>query len=136
MAAFIDQYERILHYFAEFMAFTLEFIGILIIVIGSIRALVRLARHIRSRGRFNVVIDLGRALALALEFKMGAEIINTVIVHDLKELATLAIVILIRALLAVIIHWEIRMEQHDAVSPLEKVKNKRKGKTEQADHDE
>ncbi len=113
MAAFIDQYERILHYFAEFMAFTLEFIGILIIVIGSIRALVRLARHIRSRGRFNVVIDLGRALALALEFKMGAEIINTVIVHDLKELATLAIVILIRALLAVIIHWEIKMEKQE-----------------------
>ena len=60
---------------------------------------------------FNVVIDLGKSLALALEFKMGAEIINTVIIRDLKELAILAIVILIRALLAVIIHWEIKMEK-------------------------
>ena len=42
---------------------------------------------------------------------MGAEIIHTVIVRDLKELGILAVVILIRALLAVIIHWEIRMEQ-------------------------
>ena len=27
MDAFINQYEQILHYFAEFMAFTLELIG-------------------------------------------------------------------------------------------------------------
>lgn len=126
MDAFINQYEQILHYFAEFMAFTLELIGILIIVIGSVRALVRLARHIRSRGHFNVVIDLGRALALALEFKMGAEIINTVIVHDLKELATLAIVILIRALLAVIIHWEIKMEKQEEKRDQDQAENQQK----------
>ena len=42
---------------------------------------------------------------------VAAEIIHTVIVRDLKELVILAVVILIRALLAVIIHWEIRMEQ-------------------------
>ena len=126
MEAFINQYEQILHYFAEFMAFTLELIGILIIVIGSVRALVRLARHIRSRGHFNVVIDLGRALALALEFKMGAEIINTVIVHDLKELATLAIVILIRALLAVIIHWEIKMEKQEEKRDQDQAENQQK----------
>ena len=53
-------------------------------------------------------------MALALEFKMGAEIIKTVIVHDLTELAVLGIVILIRALLAFLIHWEMKMEnKHD-----------------------
>ena len=60
-----------------------------------------------------MVIDLGKALALALEFKMGAEIIKTVIIHNLEELAILGVVIVIRALLAVIIHWEIRNDlQH------------------------
>ena len=57
------------------------------------------------------VIELGKTLALALEFKMGAEIIKTVIVHDLKELAVLGIVIAIRALLAFLIHWEMKMEK-------------------------
>ncbi len=107
----LDYYESALHVFAEFMVCTLELIGILIIVFGSVKALIHLGRRFRHPKPFNVVIDLGRSLALALEFKMGAEIIKTVIVQDLKELATLAIVILIRALLAVIIHWEIKMEK-------------------------
>lgn len=109
----IQVYGEFLHSLAELTAYTLELVGILIIVVGSFKALVHLVRRLRHPEPFNVVIDLGRSLALALEFKMGAEIINTVIIHDLKELATLAIVILIRALLAVIIHWEIKMERQE-----------------------
>ena len=111
ISAYIETYQGFLHGLAEVVACTLELVGILIILAGSVKALVHLARRIRHPEPFNVVIDLGRSLALALEFKMGAEIIKTVIVQDLKELATLAIVILIRALLAVIIHWEIKMEK-------------------------
>lgn len=113
MSTIIQTYGEFLHNFAEIIAYTLELVGILIIVAGSIKALIHLIRRLRHPEPFNVVIDLGRSLALALEFKMGAEIINTVIVHDLKELATLAIVILIRALLTVIIHWEIKMERRE-----------------------
>ncbi len=109
----IAGYKGILYGFAEVVACTLELIGILIILVGTIRALCHLARSVHRSRPFNVVVDLGRALALALECKMGAEIIHTVIVRDLKELGILAVVILIRALLAVIIHWEIRMEQRD-----------------------
>ena len=107
----LETYKGVLYGFAELVICTLELIGILIILAGTIRALCNLARHARHAQRFNVVIDLGRALALALECKMGAEIINTVVVRDLQELGILAVVILIRALLAFIIHWEIRMEQ-------------------------
>ena len=52
-----------------------------------------------------------RLLAALARHRMRAEIIHTVIVRDLEELGILAVVILIRALLAIIIHWEIRMEQ-------------------------
>ena len=113
-ACIIVAYKGFLFGFAEIVAYTLETVGILIILVGTFRALFHLARHLRQPRRFNVVIDLGRALALALECKMGAEIINTVIVRDLKELGILAVVILIRALLAFIIHWEIRMERSDS----------------------
>ena len=113
ISTLMSGYESLLHHVAEFMVYTLELIGILIIAVGSIKALILLARRFRHPSPFNIVINLGRSLALALEFKMGAEIINTVIVRDLKELATLAVVILIRALLAVIIHWEIKMEKKD-----------------------
>ena len=108
----IAGFKEFLHGFAEVAAAVLELVGILIILLGTFKALYRLIRHVRDAKPFNVVIDLGRSLALALECKMGAEIIHTVIVRDLKELGILAVVILIRALLSVIIHWEIRMEQN------------------------
>lgn len=110
---FIDNYQQILHGIAEIVALTLELIGIFTIVIGSIKAIALIFSRLKKKQPVNIVIDLGRSLALALEFKMGAEIINTVIVRDLKELGILAIVILIRALLAVLIHWEIKMEKKE-----------------------
>jgi len=109
----ISYYNDGLHVLAEFSASTLELIGILIIIIGSCRALVRLVRCIIKKLPFHVVIDLGKALALALEFKMGAEIIKTVIIHNLEELAILGVVIVIRALLSFIIHWEINIEEKE-----------------------
>lgn len=108
------QYKEILNVVAEIAANTLELVGILIIVIGSGRALVRLFQCLLRKQPFHVVIDLGKALALALEFKMGAEIIKTVIIHSLRELAILGVVIVIRALLAFIIHWEMRLEEKES----------------------
>ena len=100
-----------LHPMAEISAGVLELIGIIIIIIGSFRALVRLIESAFKKKGFHIVVDLGKALSLALEFKMGAEIIKTVIIHNLEELAILGIVIVIRALLAFIIHWEIQLEE-------------------------
>lgn len=113
MDAFVQGYEHILHNIAEVSALTLELIGVLIIIIGSAKALVHLGHSLIRHRAINIVIELGKTLALALEFKMGAEIIKTVIVHDLTELAVLGIVILIRALLAFLIHWEIKMEKKE-----------------------
>ena len=109
--AFVHGYEDVLHNLAEISALTLEFIGVLIIIIGSVKSLIHLGKGLIRHRAINIVVELGKTLALALEFKMGAEIIHTVIVRDLEELGILAVVILIRALLAIIIHWEIRMEQ-------------------------
>lgn len=109
----IVQYKDALQILAEIAASTLELIGVLIIIIGSFRALVRLIGCLLKKKPFHVVVDLGKALSLALEFKMGAEIIKTVIIHNLEELAILGVVIVIRALLAFIVHWEIRTEQKE-----------------------
>ena len=108
LAEFLKEF---LHPMAEISASVLELIGILIIIIGSCNALFKLLKNLWKKREFHVVVALGKALSLALEFKMGAEIIKTVIIHNLEELAILGVVIIIRALLAVIIHWEIRMEE-------------------------
>lgn len=120
MANIAVQLKEFIYPFAEISASILEFIGIIIIIIGSFRALVRLFGHIIKKSQFSVVSELGKALSLALEFKMGAEIIKTVLIHNLEELAILGIVILIRALLSFIIHWEIHLEEKDKAKTAEK----------------
>ena len=51
---------------------------------------------------------LTSGLALSLEFKMAAEILKTVLVRDLTELIVLGAVIALRALLSVLIHFEMK----------------------------
>ena len=115
---FLAQFKGFLYPVAEISAHFLELIGIIIIITGSCRALVRLAKCMLKKKPFHVVVDLGKALSLALEFKMGAEIIKTVIIHDLQELAILGVVVVLRALLSVIIHWEMRFEEKSEATPL------------------
>ena len=111
---FIEGYGDVVHRIAEFAVYTLELIGILIIILGTFTAIAMFFDNIIKKHHSNIVISLGKSLALALEFKMGAEIINTVIVRDLKELGILAVVVAIRALLALLIHWEIKVENKES----------------------
>lgn len=124
MTALLEGFSALLHDVAKLAAYTLELVGILIIVIGSAVALFHLFKCIRQRVPNHVIMDLGKVLSLALTFKMGAEIINTVIIHNLQELSILGAVILIRAFLAIIIHWELKAER--AESDLEKQKQEQK----------
>ena len=64
-------------------------------------------------------ITLAQALSLGLEFKMGAEIINTVVIREASELIILGAIILLRAILAIIIHWEIKTERKDEMENVE-----------------
>ena len=108
---FIANYELLLRYIAQISICTLELVGIMIIIVGSAKTFYLTIKRIRKKQPVSIVIELGKSLSLALEFKMGAEIINTVIIRDLKELGILAVVIIIRALMAVLIHWEVKMEK-------------------------
>ena len=106
-------YESVLEYIASFSVITLELIGIIIIIIGTFKSIVLNFSKIISKHHHNIRIALGQSLALGLEFKMGAEIIKTVIVRDLQELIVLAFIIALRAALTVLIHWEIKTEKKE-----------------------
>ena len=106
----LNGYSDILHFVAEIAVHTLELIGILVIILGSVKVMVETLSRLRKKQPVNAMLALGRTLALALELKMGAEIVNTVIIRDLKELGILAIIIALRAFLALLIHWEIKSE--------------------------
>ena len=47
---------------------------------------------------------------MALEFKLGGEILRTVVVRDMAEIMQVGAIILLRAALTFLIHWEIKNE--------------------------
>ena len=97
--------------FAKIVVAILELLGIIVILCGAIKSIYSMFYAFIKHRKYNIKISLGNSLALGLEFKMGAEIIKTVIVRSLDELLILAFIIILRAILAVLIHWEIKMEK-------------------------
>lgn len=88
----------------------IEIIGILIITIGSFKAFYKYLIAMFTGRHFPIKIELGNALALGLEFKMGAEILKTVLIRDINEIYVLGAIIILRAFLALLIHFEVKQE--------------------------
>lgn len=99
--------ENIVFMLASIAIPTLEIIGIIIILYGSLSALINFGMHRFDLRENRTKIILGEALALALEFKLGSEIIKTVIVRNLEELLILGIIVALRVVLTFVIHWEV-----------------------------
>lgn len=99
--------EDVLYAVSPPIIFILEIIGIIIIVFGAINALKRFFTVGFSLADPTTKIILGESFAMALEFKLGAEIIKTVIVHDFNELLILGFVVVLRIILTFVIHWEV-----------------------------
>ena len=59
----------------------------------------------------HVRLTLAKGIALALEFKLGGEVLRTVIVREWSELAILGAIIVLRGALTFLIHWEIKTEE-------------------------
>jgi len=72
----------------------IELAGIVIIVISMVRGFIGYLRHSES-----IRIDLAQGIMLGLEFKIGSEVLRSVIVSGWNELGTLAAIILLRSLL-------------------------------------
>ena len=84
----------------------IELIGTCILIYTVLKTLIGLFRR-RSRVR----LDLAEGIALALEFKLGGELLRTVIVRDWEELLILGAIVLLRAAMTFLIQWEIRIEK-------------------------
>ena len=86
----------------------LELMGIFIVAVSALSAFGRYLKSLFTRTPCDVKFAQPNGLALSLEFKMAAEILKTVLVRDLKELLVLGAVILLRALLSFLIHFEMK----------------------------
>lgn len=59
-------------------------------------------------------LNLARGMSMGLEFKLGSEILRTVVVREFSEIWLVAAIILLRAALTFLIHYEIKHEEEAA----------------------
>lgn len=83
-----------------------EYIGVVVIIAAGVRGLVCYVRR-DPLTRLN----LAKGMAMGLEFKLGSEILRTVIVRQFSEILIVGAIILLRAALTFLIHWEIKTEE-------------------------
>lgn len=105
MHAKIDStFEMILRYIIT----GVEIVGALIIVFYTVRALISLLqrKHLACRDNLTTGISTG------LNFLLTSEVLNTIIAPDWSAIGMTCAILLMRAGMTLLIHWENKMEQH------------------------
>lgn len=119
----MEQLHGLLRIACEIGTLLFEFIGVIILVLAGIVGVINIIKKSPYTR-----LELAKGMALGLEFKMGSEILRTVAVTGWHEIAMVGGIILIRAALAFLIHWEIQTEQKEFEAMEEKKIAERKEK--------
>ena len=106
MESIVHFLEDVVKFAAEIGITLTELAGIAILLFTVAKCIVDLIRK-----HDNVRLDLAEGIALALEFKLGGEVLHTVIARNTDELILLGGIILLRGALTLLIHWEITQEE-------------------------
>lgn len=94
----------------------LELIGIFVVAYSALHAFWEYIMNTFFHRSYDLQVELANGLATSLEFKMGAEILKTVIVREMHELLILGAVIVLRALLSFLIYFELKHTNHSTES--------------------
>ena len=84
---------------------TLEFFGVLVLLVTAVQSMIkwlRKAPDVRS--------TIAQGILLGLAFKMGGEVLRTVIIEEPIEMFTIFGIIILRGIVAGLIYWEISKE--------------------------
>ena len=98
--------EAVLQVVIQLGILLLECTGVCVLLLAALKSIVGCIKkdpHVR--------LMLVQGIALALEFKLGGEVLRTVIVREWSELLILGAIIVLRGALTFLIHWEIKNEE-------------------------
>ena len=114
----VNALETILQQVVDITILLFEFMGVLVIIAAGLRGIYDSVKRNPS-----IRLNLAQGMALGLEFKLGSEILRTVVVREFNEIFIVAGIIALRAVLTLLIHWEIKNESGGtAGEPSEKSK--------------
>lgn len=108
----VSSLESILRPFIEIVTFAIDIAAGVIIGISAILALISFFRVLRKpryeqvHEKEGIRLRLARGMLLALDFEVGSDILRTILVPGLQELAILAVIVAIRIALS----WSLSKE--------------------------
>lgn len=112
---FLD--EESISTFVDALVRVVEMAGAVVIFVGCVVAFARFVwiglRERRAESFVRVRLDLGRMLALGLEFQLAGDILRTAVAPTLQEIAELAAVAAIRTALNYFLAREIQQERRE-----------------------
>ena len=108
MDGVVNFLEEIVKYAAEIGIRLVELAGIMVLLITAVQGIILYFKRDN-----NVRLKLAEGIALSLEFKLGGEVLRTVLARDWNELAILGAVIALRGALTLLLHWEIKNEKRE-----------------------
>lgn len=106
MMEMLEHVELIFKVIVQYGVLLMECVGVVILLVTTAKSIWGCLRRDP-----NVRLTLAKGIALALEFKLGGEVLRTVVVREWSELAILGAIILLRGALTFLIHWEIKNEE-------------------------
>lgn len=104
-------FEALMSTIIKLLIHVLEIFGAIVIFYGATLSFFRFVRT-RQEGR-EIRLTFAHYLVFGLEFKLASEILHTVIARTTEELIIIGAIVVLRAALNYVIHWEIRQETHE-----------------------
>ena len=102
----LEHIEAVVQLIGQYGVLLMECVGVVILMVTTAKSIWECLHkdpHVR--------LTLAQGIALALEFKLGGEVLRTVVVRETNELVILGAIILLRGALTFLIHWEIKNEE-------------------------
>lgn len=98
--------EEIFYIIVQYGILLLELAGVAVLLAAAVKCMIGCVKKMP-----HVRLELAEGISMALAFKMGGEVLRTVIVREWEELVILGAIMLLRAFMTLIIHWEIKEEK-------------------------
>ena len=108
LASFRVEFEHIFAQVVILAAHIVETMGMVVLLIAAVKAFVDYFNK-----RTNLRLHLAKSMALALEFKLGGEILRTAVAREWNEILLIGAIIVLRCVLTFMIHWEIHYIRHE-----------------------
>lgn len=101
-----------------------ELMGIIILVIGVFSAFYKYIKDLKSKEKTSIKYDLANSLVTALDFKLAAEILKTVIIQSMSELVLVGTIFILRVVMTFVLEREIKIEESEKKSQSKMIDSK------------